>query len=74
MILPQPKKKTQEQKPVDARSRRERRPEILKQQKLLKKIRKLCINEVQYEASESNITSYAAAKEVADFLNGLESK
>lgn len=69
MILPQQKENTQPDKPVDLRPRKERRPEILKQRKLITKVRKkLGIDEVQYEASESSITSYGAAKEVKDFL------
>lgn len=73
MILTQEKQETQIHNPVDTRPRRERRPEIIKQRKLIDKVRrKLGISKVQYEASDPNITSYATAKEVIDFFKGNE--
>jgi len=54
---------------TDSRPRKERRMEIIKQNKLIRKFRrKLGIDTIQYEASDSHLTSYAMMKEVHNFL------
>ncbi len=69
MILTQQKEESQIYNLLDTIPRRERRSEIIKQRKLIDKIRReLGIGKVKYEASDPNVTSYATSKEIIDFL------
>jgi len=66
MIIPS---KTEVTKIIDTRPRKERRLETVEQNKLIRKLRrKLGIDPLQYEATDSHITSYATMKEVHDFF------